>query len=144
MIAPGNPQTNPGFKQLADLRHLGGNEFMLLNDLYFYSEKYERIFMVPRETITDLASIPWWAQSFCQVLGNNIRSAILHDYNCRDEGKKLNRVSQKTADDLFHEGMSLDHVRWSKARVMYRMVTIYQRAKFFAKPGVSYAKLIDS
>jgi len=119
-----------GFSEKAELRHEGGKYFTLLNTLNFYSEKYKREFVVPAGTRTDLASIPSLAQSFCQVLGNNIRSAILHDYNCRPEGKRQNHVSQKMADRLFHEGMSLDHVRWSKARIMYRMVTLYQRGKY--------------
>lgn len=127
-----------GFQQKAELRHEGGKTFTLLNTLVFYSAHYQREFRVPRGMQTDLASIPSFAQSFCQVLGNNIRSAILHDFNCLPEGKTQNQVSQKMADKLFHEGMSIDHVRWSKARLMYRMVTLYQRTKYLFKRGESY------
>lgn len=122
-----------GFKNWADLRHIGGSNFLLLADLVFYSAKYGREFVAPEGTPTDLASIPAFAQSFIQVLGNNLRSAILHDFHCTEEGKKANGVSQKITDDLFREGLSVDNVRWSKARVMYSGVTAFQRIKYLFK-----------
>jgi len=112
------------------LRHIGGSEFELLNDLCFWSARYNKLYTAPAGTITDLASIPWFAQSFCQVLGNNIRSAILHDYHCRPEGKEANQVNQKMADKIFSEGLAVDQVRWSKARVLFGMVSIFQRTKY--------------
>lgn len=123
----------PGFQNTAKLEHIGGKYFRLLEELVYWSPKYNRKFITPAGTITDLASIPGFAQSFVQVLGNNIRSAIQHDFHCTPEGKKANGVTQKMADDLFREGLSFDHVRWSKARVMYRAVTTFQRAKYLFK-----------
>ena len=127
-----------GFRNKAKLEHIGGSQFILLADLAFYSVKYKRRFVAPAGIVTDLASIPWFAQSFCQVLGNNIRSAILHDFHCTDEGKEANDVTQKIADDLFREGLSVDNVRSSKARVMFSGVTLFQRIKYKFKRGVSY------
>lgn len=127
-----------GFKNFAELRHIGGSDFELMSDLVFYSAKYEREFIAPRGTVTDLASIPWFAQSFCQVLGNNIRSAILHDFNCRPEGKAANKVNQKQTDSIFQEGLSVDSVRTSKARMMFAMVSLFQRLKYRFKRGGKY------
>lgn len=127
-----------GFKDFAELRHIGGSNFELLKDLVFYSAKYEREFIAPKGIITDLASIPAFAQSFCQVLGNNIRSAILHDFHCTDEGKEANKVNQKQTDALFKEGLSIDNVRTSKARVMFAGVSLFQRIKYRFKRGVKY------
>lgn len=122
-----------GFKNQAEIRHIGGKHFQLLKPLKFYSVRYEREFEAPADILTDFASIPWFAQSFCQVLGNNLRSAILHDFNCTPEGKKANNVNQKQADDLFREGLAVDQVRWGKARVMYTGVTGFQRIKYLFK-----------
>lgn len=127
-----------GFLNRADIRHMGGSNFIVLTDLVFYSAKHKREFTVPAGTPTDLASIPWWAQSFCQVLGNNIRSAILHDFHCTPEGKEANDVSQEETDDLFGEGLAVDEVRWSKARMMHRGVSFFQRVKYLFKRGESY------
>ena len=74
-----------GFKNKAKLTHMGGKMFRLDEDLVFYSRKYKRRFVTPAGTLTDLASIPWLFQSFCQVLGNNIRSAIQHDFHTTHE-----------------------------------------------------------
>lgn len=121
------------FKNKAVLTHLGGKYFELMEDLVFYSARHGREFIAPAGMVTDFASIPWFAQSFCQVLGNNIRSAILHDFHCTDEGKKANGVNQKQADQLFQEGLAVDEVRWSQARVMYGFVTAYQKTKYLFK-----------
>jgi hypothetical protein len=123
-----------GFKNLAELTHIGGKHFRLREPLVFWSDKHQREFVAPAGIITDLASIPWWAQSFCQVLGNNIRSAILHDFNCTEEGKRVNNVSQQLADDLFREGLEVDNERWSKAVVMHRAVTGFQKLKHLFSP----------
>ena len=122
-----------GFRNKLQVTHMGGKMFRLDRDLKFYSEIYDREFIAPKGMHTDFASIPWLAQSFCQVLGNNIRSAVLHDFHCTEEGKKANKVSQKDADILFKEGLSVDQVRWSKARIMHRGVRGFQRLKYLFK-----------
>lgn len=127
-----------GFKNQAELRHIGGKYFELLADLTFYSEKYHREFTAPAGIITDLASIPAFAQSFCQVLGNNLRSAILHDFHCTKAGKIANKVSQYDTDAIFNEGLCVDEVRWSKSRLMFGMVSGFQRTKYFFKWGETY------
>ena len=54
-------------------------------------------------------------------------------FHTTPKGKKANKVTQKEADMLFSEGLSVDQVRWSKARVMYGGVTIFQRVKYMFK-----------
>ena len=130
--------TTAGFKTDIDIRHIRGKNFLLLADLVFYSAEQERYYTAPAGITTDFASIPWWAQSFVQVLGNNIRSAVLHDFHCTAEGKEANQVSQKLTDDIFREGLAVDEVRRSKARVMFTGVTGFQRIKYFFKRGESY------
>lgn len=127
-----------GFKNQVELRHIGGKNFQLLKDLIFYSAIYDKEFVTPAGILTDLASIPPLAQSFVQVLGNNIRSAVQHDFHSTPEGKKANDVSQYDADTLFNEGLAVDEVRWSKSRLMFGMVSAYQRTKYFFKRGESY------
>ena len=122
-----------GFQNQVLLLHIGGKNFQLIADLVFYSAKHKKTYTAPAGIYTDLASIPAFAQSFCQVLGNNIRSAILHDFHCTEEGKAANGVDQKLTDDLFREGLSVDNVRTSKARLMFGMVTAFQRTKYLFK-----------
>ena len=122
-----------GFKNKAKLTHMGGKMFRLDEDLEFYSRRYKRKFVTPAGILTDLASIPWLFRSFVGVLGNNIRSAIQHDFHCTPEGKKANNVNQKQADNLFSEGMAVDQVRWSKARIMTGGVKGFQRIKYLFK-----------
>lgn len=127
-----------GFQNKARLEHIGGKNFELLEDLIFYSAEHKKFFTAPAGITTDLASIPRIAQSFCQVLGNNLRSAILHDFHCTKEGKYANKVNQKETDDLFLEGLKVDEVRWGKARIMYSGVTLFQRIKYRFKRGAKY------
>lgn len=122
-----------GFASKASVTHLGGKYFQLNRDLTFYSAERQQGFTAPKGFITDFASIPQPLQGMIGVLGNNIRSAILHDYHCTPAGKEANRVNQKQADDLFREGLKVDQVRWSKARVMYAGVTLFQRVKYTFK-----------
>tara|TARA_R110000851_G_scaffold133381_3_gene268205 strand:- start:9824 stop:10222 length:399 start_codon:yes stop_codon:yes gene_type:complete len=122
-----------GFKNRAQTTHMGGKTFRLDQDLVFYSARYHQEFTAPAGMLTDFASIPQFLQGLVSVLGNNIRSAILHDFHTTPKGKKANKVTQKEADMLFSEGLSVDQVRWSKARVMYGGVTIFQRVKYMFK-----------
>ena len=122
-----------GFQNLAQVTHLGGKRFRLDQDLVFYSAKYNRIFTAPAGIITDFASIPQFLQSLVGVLGNNMRSAILHDFHCTDEGKEANGVDQYATDSLFQEGLAVDQVRWGKARVMFAGVKGFQRVKYLFK-----------
>jgi hypothetical protein len=124
---------NAGFQNKLKIKHLGGKNFELLARLTFYSEEYERTFITPKGFITDFASIPWFAQSFCQVLGNNIRSAVLHDWHCTPDGKTCNNVSQKDADAIFREGLRVDNVRASKVVLMSSGVGLFQRIKYLFK-----------
>lgn len=128
-----------GFQNHLEIKHIGGINFQLLTTLVFYSERYDHYFEAPAGITTDFASIPRPLQSIVQVLGNNIRSAVLHDFHCTEEGKAANYVSQEMADNLFKEGLSVDNVRTSKARVMFAGVAIFQRAKYFFKRGETYA-----
>ena len=126
------------FKNKASITHIGGKLFRLNEPLTIYSNALGIEVTAPKGFVTDFASIPWFAQSFVQVLGNNIRSAIIHDWLCTEKGKAKTKLTQKQADALFLEGLKIDEVRWGKARIMAAGVRGFQRIKYAFKRGESY------
>lgn len=126
------------FKNKASVTHIGKKLFRLNEPLTIYSNALGIEVTAPKGFLTDFASIPWFAQSFVQVLGNNIRSAIIHDWLCTNKGKEKTKLTQKQADALFLEGLKIDEVRWGKARIMAAGVRGFQRTKYFFKRGKSY------
>ena len=126
------------FKNKASVTHIGKKLFRLNEPLTIYSSALGMEVTAPKGFLTDFASIPWFAQSFVQVLGNNIRSAIIHDWLCTNKGKEKTKLTQKQADALFLEGLKIDEVRWGKARIMAAGVRGFQRTKYFFKRGQSY------
>lgn len=112
---------------------MGGNLFKLNEKLTIYSAELGMEVSAPVGTVTDFSSIPGFLQSFINVLGNNIRSAIIHDYLCTQAGKDKTNLTQKQADRLFLEGLKIDEVRWGKARVMAAGVRGFQRIKYLFK-----------
>ncbi len=127
------------FQNRASVTHIGGKFFKLNEKLTLYSAQLGMEVSAPSGFVTDFASIPAFAQSFVQVLGNNIRSAIIHDYLCTKAGKDKTKLTQKQADKLFLEGLKIDEVRWGKARVMACGVRGFQRMKYLFKRGETYA-----
>jgi hypothetical protein len=115
------------------IEHMGGKSFMLLASLDYECDLLGVKICVPLGTYTDFASIPFFAQSICQVLGDNIPASIVHDYLCREEGKEAYEVTQAEADLIFLEAMESKGVRLTKRRLMFRMVQGFQKIKYLFK-----------
>ena len=126
------------FKSRASITHIGGKMFKLNEPLTLCSKELNMEITAPKGFVTDFASIPRPLQGLIGVLGNNIRSSIIHDYLCLPAGKKKYGLTQKQADKLFLEGLRIDEVRFSKARVMYAGVRVFQRIKYAFKRGEHY------
>lgn len=96
-----------------DLRAADPGEWVVLADLRYRSTK-GRIYLVPANFITDLASIPRLLQPFIAKDGNSRRAAVLHDFRyC------LKRGTRAEADALFHEALLADGVGTWTARLMW-------------------------
>src|SRR3989304_8532658 len=86
---------------------IGAQYWLLIDDLIFYSKKYNRIFIAPRGTQTDLASIPWFIQFIFSKVGKYDRAAVIHDggygnYLVTEDGDRIFCI-KKISDNLFNE-----------------------------------------
>lgn len=71
--------------------------------------------------ITDIASIPGWAQSIVNKEGDKAPASIIHDhqYMTRAEG-----WTRKECDRLLYAGLRASGVGWLEAKTMYYAVRI--------------------
>lgn len=101
---------------------------MLVDDLIFYSNIYRGVFIAPRGFQTDLASIPWWAQSVFPIVGDQDKAAVIHDAGYGNSLINMSRdrifTSKHVADTLFDEGMFAEDVSPLRRWFMYRAVVI--------------------
>jgi hypothetical protein len=109
-----------------DIRKIGDQRWMVLDDLLFFSVKYAGVFVVPRGFQTDLASIPQAAQAVVSKVGKWDRAAVLHDAAYSNalmtQDEQRIRAVKEVADYLFWESMRADGVgRW-QAFWMWRVI----------------------
>jgi hypothetical protein len=97
-----------------ETRDLGGNWFknywMLLSELAYYSALLEKVIMVPKGFVCDMASVPklpllYW---FFGATANG--PAVLHDWLYR-----VGLVTRLLADRVFNEAMAADG-KWAITR----------------------------
>lgn len=106
-------QTSPKFLTPLDLRASEPGEWVLLSDLRYQSAS-GRVHLVPRNFVTDLASIPRPLQLFITKNGASRRAAVLHDFRyCLKQG------TREEADALFYEALRADGVGVVMARAMW-------------------------
>ena len=98
--------------------------FSLAQELIYHSERLGRDIIVPAGYETDFASIPWILQSIVQVNGKHRRAAVVHDYLCTHG--KIEGVTQREADLIFQEAMTVLDVRLTQRTAMFGMVRAYQ------------------
>ena len=86
---------------------------------------YGKTVTVPREFVTDLASIPRAIRSMVTKDGPNRWAAIVHDYLYSLKGKGPKGLPRKVCDDIFMEAMiDLKVPKW-KRMAMYRGVRLW-------------------
>jgi len=105
------------FTELA-IRPAGKNRWQLLKPLYW--SRNNKIIKVPKDFITDFASVPRMFWSLIPPWGRYGKAAILHDF-LYFEGK-LNRLS---CDKEFLIAMKYLNVPFYKYIVMYRCVRLF-------------------
>jgi len=80
-----------------------------------------RTFTVPRKYLSDLATVPWWAQWAVPKSGRYNQAAVLHDYFYTH---LYNQYNKAYADKIFLEAMTVLGVAKWRRYVMYNAVKI--------------------
>lgn len=107
---------------------IGEREWLLTDDLVFFSAKYRGVVIAPRGFQTNLASIPRLLWTVFPKVGRQDRAAVIHDAGyghalVTQNGDRIHAVKH-VSDDLFYEGMRSDGVNGLSAQVMYRAVVL--------------------
>jgi len=103
-------------------------QFRLIAPLYYDTARDH--FSVPRDFVTDFASIPAVCRPFFSVNGAHRKAAVLHDY-LYSFGSPCH--SRKDADLLFLDAMRVVGVGRAKRAAMYRAVRIFGGSRWDKK-----------
>lgn len=89
-------------------------------DYHVGSEDSEEVVSVPKDFLTDLASIPWFARWLIPKVGKHAQAAVLHDFIYY---KGL--FARDKCDLIFLEAMAVLKVPKWKRFIMYKAVNIF-------------------
>lgn len=96
-----------------------GDPWITLEPLHFWSEKFQKHYVVPKDFITDLATVPrlpfvfWWAGR------RGDAAAVVHDW-LYEFGIKFRQIHDRLeADELYLEILLDTGVPWACAYPMY-------------------------
>jgi hypothetical protein len=114
------------------LEDLDGTRWIVCAPFRYQSDLLRGIVVVPVETETDLASIPWLCRGLVPQSGKWNRAALLHDASLTNklqtpQGWQV-RLIRDLCDRLFLEAMLLSGVNRALAHMMYQAVRIFGRA----------------
>lgn len=98
-----------------DVRYMNGRNWRLLESFSFASQVLERIITVPKDFITDFASIPRLFQNILSPTGPYGKAALVHDDLYRTPGI----CTRAQADRTFLEAMVALKVSWWTRMIMY-------------------------
>lgn len=115
------------------LEFLENNKFKLIEAFTYYRTDDEKdIIRVPKNFITDFASIPrlFWNVLPPQGTKRNKygKSAVLHDY-LYDEKCKY-KMSRRQADTIFIESMKAVKVNWFIRSLLYSCVRLFGKKHY--------------
>jgi hypothetical protein len=113
------------------LEDLDGTRWIVCAPFRYQSDLLRGIVVVPVETETDLASVPWLCRGLAPQSGKWNKAAVLHDtaYKGRlfsAHGYRM-YVVKRLADGVFLEAMQLSGVNGALARLLYRAVVAFGR-----------------
>lgn len=123
----------PFLTQLDFREHPTDPEQFILNKELKYRGARD-IFIVPKNFITDFASVPKLLWSIFPPYGKHLKAAVLHDFLY-----VVHMVSRKDADGLFYRTMKESGVTW-RARPMWQAVRLFGGKAFNSKrkPGQNF------
>lgn len=108
-----------------DIRDIGDDEFVLLDELHYITIDGLYLIRVPAGFPTDLASIPQVFQAIFSVNGRHKKAAVVHDFLYSTQGQTpLADFTRAECDKIFSEAMwELEVPNW-KRRMMYAGVRV--------------------
>lgn len=92
---------------------------MLTTPLVYDSELLGGAIIVPKDFVTDLASIPQFLWSVISPLGPYDAGAVLHDWLYQ-----VGKVNRGQADGVFREAMKVCNVNEAQEMILYRGVRL--------------------
>ena len=99
--------------------HLGRTSWKVATPFVYISKKHRVAVHVPRNFITDLASVPRLPLVWLLVGGSAQAAGAIHDYLYR-----TGQVSRAVADSIFLEAMADTGVPWARRWAMYYAVRV--------------------
>ena len=112
-----------------DMRKIGAQRWLLLDDLVFQSVELNGLLIAPRGFQTDLASIPraLWAVFPKEDVYD--QAAVIHDgaygHALLTRGQQRVEVVKPVADRLFYEAMLACGFGKVRAQLLYRAVSLF-------------------
>jgi hypothetical protein len=111
------------FTDPLEVQQISKNEWITLREFTYYvgEENSNDFIVVPKNTITDGASIPriFWS-IIGHPMGRYAQAAVLHDYMYR-----LHLRPRKECDDIFYEAMGVLKVADWKRNIMYISLRLF-------------------
>ena len=98
-------------------------KWILIDKFEYYTDLFgeRKTIIVPKNFITDLASIPRILWSIYPPFGKYTKAAVLHDYLY----KKHSGFERKEADKIFREAMKVSKVDFFTRNLFYFNVRIF-------------------
>ena len=100
---------------------IAGNRYMLLLEEFWYKDPVEKLWIAPKDSIINGASIPraLWSIIGSPFTGYYRRASIVHDVACHDP-----EVPRADADKMFHYACLADGCSKVQAWILYAGVRI--------------------
>lgn len=122
---------NAAFLSPLRMETIGERQWLLTDDLVFFSALYRGVVIAPRGFQTNLASIPRVLWSVFPKTGKADFASVIHDGgygHClvTQNGDRIHAVKH-VSDNLFYEGMRAAGVNRVSAVLMYRAVVLCGR-----------------
>lgn len=108
------------FLSLLIVMAMRADHWRLVQDM-MYQTKSGKIITVPKDFLTNLASVPRVLRPILNRNGKSRRPAVLHDWLYTNQVC----VSRKEADKLFYEALRSEGMNWAGAQVYYRGVRAF-------------------
>lgn len=109
-----------GFLDSLQVEWIKHNTWKTLQDMTYKCKDGIHI-IVPKDTITDFASIPRIAWSIIgHPAGRYVQASVLHDWLYSSQ-----YFSRKVADKVFYEAMVSLKVKWWRRDIMFRAVRLF-------------------
>lgn len=102
--------------------------FRLLGDFRYLSSL--GVVTVPRDFVTDGASIPRCLWSAFQPFGPWFGAAVIHDWSYTPANTRFTR---RQADFVFHEAMFNAGIDWPRRQAIYRAVRLFGSRSYQGK-----------